>query len=337
MSLTFGDAKKILAQYQGKGGKLPSDEYLDAFVIQVFQYLLISGSPDTEKVFDLYATDGWFTAPYDLETPLKIKINNTVGNVVSKWFEYRSASAFAQRGCYEAEGTLFEQANEFYTIYDPPVGGVYIGVQGTASECPDAKMIVQGIDPSGRDIFTNHKGADIHGELLSIVENTITWSNVKFGKITGIVKSRTKGYTPLYWRTDEGLKGFLSDYSPVDEVPSYRRFTINIKCPETVHVSVLGKIRIKPVYADNDRIPFDNHHTLQVAGQHVNSLYNNEMEAAIQRDNMVQSLVSREATHKATNNGKPLEVFYDNSAGTIQGIVGGSYNTFGFRRGRGSW
>lgn len=329
MTLTFGEAKQILAQYQGKGGKTVDAPGINLFTIQVFQYLLISGSPDTEKVFDLCATDSWFTAPYELETPLKVKINGAVGNVVSKWFEYRSASAFAQRGCYEAN-ILQEEANEFYTVYDPP-SGAQIGILGTAEECEDAKVIIQGLDTSGREVFTNHKGASVAGELLTIRKGVLTWSNVRFSQITGVVKSKTNGYTPLYWRTSENTRGFLSDYSPIEEVPSYRRFKIGIQCPHIARISVLGKIRIKNAYSDNDRIPFDNLHTLQVAGQYVNSLFNNEIEAAIQRDNMVTSLVNREATHKSVNNGQPIEVFYGNSAGLIKGLV--NTHRRGFRRG----
>lgn len=323
MTLTFGQAKQILAQYQGKGGKLPTAEHLDQFVIKVLQYLLITGSPDAERVFEINAVNGVFTAPYELETPLKAKINGRVGNMLSKWFEFRSVGDFHQGDCYD-RNTIIEQANTYYTAYDVPSCGSYVGILGTATESPDAHIIIQGDDCTGRPVFTNHKGAEIAGEYLSIKKGEVHWSNVRFGKITGVVKTKTVGYTPLYWSTDltSSIRGMLADYSPVEEIPSYRRYRLSTNsCPIHARLHILGRTRIKLHYADNDRIPFDNLYTIEVAGQQVNSQYNKELDAATQQDNFLQSLVSREAAHKRPTNGNPLEVFYPTSAGTIKGIV----------------
>ena len=323
MSLTFGQAKKQLAQYQGKGGKLPSADGLDTFTHKVLDYLLITGSPNTERAFELYAVNGYVTAPYELETPLKVKVNGRVGNAVSKWFEFRSGSDFSPHGCHEATDTLYEDANEYYTAYDLPSScGVQIGVLGTSDECEDASIIVSGDDNTGRAIFTNHKGAEISGEYLQIRKGVITWTNVLFATITGIIKTRTNGYTPLYWKTETGLKGFLSDYSPVEEVPTYRRFRIAIpNCPSPAKITILGKTRLKEKYADNDRIPFDKLYAIEVAGQQVNANYNDRVDVAVQKDNFLQQLVDREAIHKRSTNGQPLEVFHATSAGTIKGII----------------
>lgn len=321
MSLTFGQAKKILAQYQGKGGKLPSDSNLSNFTIKVLQYLLMTGSPNAERAFELYAVNGVFTAPYELETPLKAKINGRVANVVSKWFEFHSGTDFNQGACYDANN-ISEDANPYFTAYDIPAGGACVGVLGTAQEDENANLIVQGDDTTGRAIFTNHKGADIAGEYLSIRKGIMVWSNVVFGKITGIVKTKTEGYVQLHWKTHSNLRGFLSDYSPIEEVPSYRRFNLNVPdCPSIAKLTILGKTRIRSAYADTERIPFDNLYTIEVAGQQVNSQYNKELDAATQQDNFLQSLVNRESIQKRQTNGNPLDVYFETSAGMIKGIV----------------
>lgn len=323
MTLTFGQAKKILAQYQGKGGKKPDAADLDQFVIKVLQYLLIQGSPNAERVFELYAVNGWFTAPYELEVPLKVKVNGRVGTVQSKWFEFKSGNDFIKGPCYD-NTSLFEDANEYFTAYDIPQAGARVGVLGTAHEEEGSYLIVQGNDTTGREIFTNHKGADISGELLSIRKNVLVRSNVKFGSITGILKPRTNGYAQLHWTDEAGhIKGFLSDYSPAEEVPSYRRFQLRVSdCPSLAKIHVLGRTRIKMVYADNDRIPFDNLMAIEVAGQAAHANYNRELDTATQQHNFLQDLVNKEAVHKKPSNGNPLEVFYETSPGTIKGLVG---------------
>lgn len=322
MTLTFGQAKKILAQYQGKGGKRPTNADLEQFTIKVLQYLLYQGSPNAERAYEFYATNGWFTAPYELEIPLKVKINGRVGTVQSKWFEFRSGNDFAKGACYE-NNVIFEDANVYSTAYDLPAYGAQVAVIGTASEESDAHVIVQGNDPTGREIFTNHKGAEISGELLSIRKNVLVRSNVRFGQITGVVKPRTNGYVQLHWTDSEGhIKGFLADYSPVEEVPSYRRYQLRVsECPSLAKITVLGRTRIKPAYADNDRIPFDNLYAIEVAGKQVNANYNNEIQTATQQHQFLQELVNKEAVHKRPTNGTPLEVFYDTSPGIIKGIV----------------
>lgn len=320
MTLTFGQAKKILAQYQGRGGKIPTEDSLNQFTIKVLQYLLLRGSPNIERVFELYAINGSFTAPYELDVPLKAKINGRVANVVSKWFEFRSGSDFNDAGCIP-NNLIAEDANTYYTAYDIPAGGAKVGIVGTANELPDASIIVQGDDTTGRPVYTNHRGAQIAGEYLSIKKGVYTWSNVTFGNITGVVKTRTVGYTPFYWDNGRG-RGFLSDYAPIEEVPAYRRFNINVpSCPSPAKIIILGKLRIKPVYSDNDRIPFDNLYTIELAGQQVHAQYNKDLPTAQQADGFLQSLTNNEATHKRVNNGNPIEVFYDNSAGIIKGLT----------------
>ncbi len=127
----------------------------------------------------------------------------------------------------------------------------------------------------------------------------------------------------LHWTDVTGkVKGFLSDYSPVEETPSYRRFQLRVSdCPAIAKIRVLGRTRIKNAYAENDRIPFDNLLAIEVAGQVVNSNYNKEMDVATSKNTFLGTIVNNEAIHKRPSNGNPLEVFHTTSPGTIKGIV----------------
>lgn len=329
MSITFGKAKEILQPYCGVSGKSFQSKELNTFVYKVLQYLLITGSPGGEKLFEINTGKGFFTAPYELETPLKLLVNGRVGAAVSKWFEFRSKPNNCD-SYVECGDLILEDSNYYYTAYDGPEE-FQIGVKGTQAE-ENAIFIAAGSDLSGREIFTQHKGAAITGELLDIECNKINWSNVFFASISSVVKSPTNGYVPCYWRDKFGRQGFLSDYSPAEEAPAYRRFKLNIpRCPEYAKISIIGRTRLKEFYADNDRIPFDNIYNLEIAGQAVRAQGTDQMEAAAQKDTFLKDLVGRDSTHKNMNNGKAIEVFYETSPGIIQGIV---RKTGYLRRGR---
>lgn len=322
MSLTFGKAKELCQAYCGTSGKSFDSKELHDFTIKTLQYLLITGSPGGEKLFDINTGRGFFTAPYELETPLKLLVNGRVGNAVNKWFEFRSKPSNCDR-FLECADLIIENTDTYYTAYDGPKE-FQIGIKATQSGECDKIFIPSGQDASGREIFTQHKGAGISGELLEVPENsaTIKWTNVFFSKITGITKSPTSGYLSCYWRDREGTIGYLSDYAPVEEVPSYRRFQLNIpNCPEYAKISIIGRTRLKETYANNDRVPFDTLYNIEVAAQQIQSQLSKQTDLAVQQHKFLGTLVDLENTHKKLNNGLPLEHFFYTSGGTIQGIV----------------
>lgn len=322
MSVTYGEAKKILSQYAGRGGRCPSSSEVDLFCKQVFQYLLYSGEYGNLRKFCFNAVKGCITVPYELEVPLKVQIDGDVGSVWNKWMEFHSGTELGDK-CLPASNALYEEANLFPTVYDLPNSLCRVGCIGTADEEDDAHLIVSGVDDSGREIFTDHEGEQIFGEYLRIRKGTLRYSQVKFAKITGVTKSKTNGYVQLLWvRPELNTRGFLADYAPSEETPTYRRFRLTTpKCGPSVKVSVLAKIRIKDKYADNEVIPFDNLFALQTAGQVQNSSYNNDPALADAQDRRVQDLIGRENEHKAAQPGTPIEVYKPLSAGAIINIV----------------
>lgn len=323
MPLTWKEAKDLLSQYAGRGGVCPTSDKVNIFVRQVLEYMLVSGSYGNLRKFCFNARKGCFTVPFELEVPIKIKIDGEVETAWDKWFEFHSAKDLDERGCIAASEGLQEDPNYYPTVYDLPAGGARVGVLGTCSEEEDAHVIVQGIDTKGREIFTTHEGQQIAGEYLRIRKGDIRYTLDTFSKVTGIIKTKTTGYVQLFWvRPEFNAKGFLSDYSPLEEKPSYRRYNITSRnCGSLVKVTVLGRIRLKAAYADTDYIPFDNLYTLTLAAQAINANYNNDVPTASAKDKMMQDIITRENEYKRVQNGSPVECFQPLSAGAIKNIV----------------
>lgn len=321
MAITFGEAKKLLSQYAGRGGKCPTGSDVNLFVKEVLQYMLYSGTYGNLRKFCFNAVKGCFTAPFELETPLKLKIEGSVGNVWSKWMEFHSSKDM--EGCIPASDSLVEEPNLYPTVYELPAGGARVGALATACEEENAYLIVQGLDSSGREVVTDHQGKQVVGEYLRLRKGYLRYTQVQFGKITAVTKSITKGYVQLFWVLGDGAtKGFLADYSPLEENPQYRRFKITTRnCGGSVKISVLARIRLKDNYADTEVIPFDNIYALSVAAQGVQAQYNGDSEVAQAKDTIMQDLITRESEYKRVNNGQPIEIFRPLSGGSIINIV----------------
>ena len=324
--LTYSEVKQLISKYAQGGGKCPKDAEVDMFVRTVMKYLLNKGPAGSERTFLFYAKDGCLTLPYELETPLKVKMGGQVGQVWSKWFEYRSMAN--DNGCLLAEEALQMTGIESPTIYDLPTGGAFVGALATCQEDADAHVIIKGFDVTGREVFTNHKGEKIVGEYLSLKKGSIRRTSVQFGAITEVFKTTTKGYVNLLWVSPDQLtKGFLADYSPVEETPSYRKAKLKFSNLRGVQeVSIIGRIRLKNYYADNDVVPFDNPYALQLAAKAIQSDYNNQIDAAVARNNILDTIVEQEQNYKRPNTGQPLDMMVAKSGGAIRRTIrGGRY------------
>lgn len=319
MALTFGDARTYLAQYAGKGGLNPQLPEVALFTKQVLQYLLFKGSSGALNKFCFHAVDGCFTAPYELEVPLKMRVDGKVGEVWNKWFEWYSASDLSK--CTPCGDALFEDPNRYSTVYDIPSCGGRPAALAVCEEDVNTYIDILGVDKSGREIFTYYKGEKISGVRLTLKKGQISTSNVIFGAIKSVVKPETKGYIQLFSISESGAKTFLSDYSPIETLPSYRRFKLTTKCANPCKVTILAKIRIKENYSNNDLIPFDNYYALQVGAQSVNAQYNNNVDVAQVKDQLLTNLLESENAYKRVQPGTPLSVNPTTSGTSIRGIV----------------
>jgi hypothetical protein len=321
--LTFKQAKDILAKYNGRGGSCVDAPDVPDFVLKTLQHMLFSGQNGNLRTFSFCAQRGCLTLPYELETPLKVRIGDRVGSVWDKWYDYHSSKEMTD--CYPADRALIEDPNYYPTVYDIPfTNGANIGVIGVCEESPDSHVIVQGLDATGREIVsTNYKGEQIVGEYIRIKKGVITYTNFAFAKITGIVKSETNGYVQLLWVSpSRNLKGFLADYSPLETAPSYRRFRLTSPyCTTDVKVSILGRIRLRTKYTDNDYIPFDNMYAIDLAGREINSNANVQPDLAKSYNEQLVNSINMENEYKRVQNGQPMEVYIPLSGGAIRNIV----------------
>lgn len=335
--LTFLKAKEILTKYNKRGGSCLDDPSLNQFVIEVMQWLLWSGTYGNMRQFSFCSHKGCITIPFELEVIEKIKIDGCVGTSFDRWFDFHSATVDFN-GCPPVARAVQEQTNYFPTVYDVPAGGARVGVFGTCNELPDAHVIVKGVDTTGREIVTIDNGEQIIGEKLYIRKGEIRYSQAVFAEITNVVKTQTTGYATLLWiNPAANLKGFLSDYSPLEEIPAYRRYKLtDPRCVNKMQVIALGRIRLKEHYADNDVIPFESIYTLNMAGQAINMSKNRAVDLAIASGNLAGEMIEKENSYKKPENGSPVEYFLPLSGGAIQNIVGGGAFGGGFGgRGRG--
>lgn len=336
--ITYGVARTILSKYAGTAGKCPTSDTVDLFVMQVLQYLLLNGTYGNERKFCFHAVQGCVTLPKELEVPLKVRFDGAIGTVWNRWFEYHSGNDWIEDSNCIPANNVFENPNQFPTVYDITPGD-NPAVMGTCNESCDAHVVVKGLDLTGREIFTTHKGEKVSGVYLSIRKNELVTTPIRFGTITEVYKTETKGYvTLLGLSTDNCSRKFLADYTPFETTPSYRRVTIRYpNCPQYCKISMIGRIRLKEKYADDDLIPFDNLYLLQVAGQTVNSMYNDDTQTALAKDGYVKGLIETEGNYKKVNNGQPAEMFVPLSGGSIhvpKGWCGGWANGWGGWNGR---
>jgi hypothetical protein len=321
MSLTHGQVKKIIAKYAGRAGKNCSSEEVNLFAQEVYQQLLYQGSYGNIRKFCFYTSCGYITLPYELEVPLKIKIENSVGTVFNKWFEFYNYGD--STGYRECGNSIQEDPNNFPTIFDIPTSGTKVAVKATANEAEDAHVIIKGFDTTGREVYTTHNGVKVVGEYLRIKKGFTIVSNVTFGKITNVVKTKTNGYVNFIAVSSDGTKtSFLADYSPLEEIPSYRRFYITGGAKGNIKVNIIGRIRLRESYADDDVVPFDNIHAIRLAAQSINSETNNDVNTAIAKEQKLERVLDRERQYKRVTVSQPVEVFTPTSPSSLIGALG---------------
>lgn len=307
MTITYGEAKKLLARYAGSSGKCVDSKETDDFTRTVLQNLLLQGAHGAERTFEFMACKGHITLPYELETPLKVKVNGSVGYVWNKWFDYRQGGDFAN--CPPAQSVLVELNNFTPLVFDLPSKGSVVGVKGFCNESDLAHVIIKGQDTEGREVYTYHKGERIHGEYLTIKKNVITHGVIQWGTIREVYKTITNGYVHLFAvNVANNSNSFLAEYDPYLEHPEFKKAKLSVPCGAYEKVSILGRIRLRDRYADEDRIPFDNRHALQLAGQAIQSTSNENIQVADFTAKTLSNLIEQESNFKRPNTGLSFEI-----------------------------
>lgn len=273
MRITLGQARKALAPYAGKNGKCETSDDTRLFVIRCIERLLRKGAHGNEKKWEFCTDRECFTAPANLEVPLKFSIDGFPERVWSKWYEFYDGGPLSGE-CHNASGGLQEEANEVFTIYDLPPEGARIVAIPVQDE-PGATITVQGIDCEGQEIYTQHNGIQLSGEKLDVSLTAPTYSTKVFKKIIGITKTKTNNYVRLYWFNPvTKQQGLLAQYAPYETIPSYKRWrVIPLRGREGCYakISVLGRVRMLDYFHDNEILPITNLDALIVVAQGIQS------------------------------------------------------------------
>lgn len=325
MIITMERARQIVAEFAGKKGKCATSDTVRDFVMEVVERLLYKGAHGNLRKWEFCLSHQCFTAPADLEVPLKVKIEGIVESVWSKWYEFHDVNSAEIHDTNFKPG-LFEETGIYFTVYDVPPGGARIAAIPAASEKESAEVTIQGLDEFGRDIFTIREGKQVHGETIKICRDKPVFTQKCFSKITGIQKSITCQHIRLYWQTIDGNKnpvarGLLSEYRPTDTTPSYRRFRVphaRADCP--AKICVLGRVKMLDSYHDNDVLPVKSIGALRSMATLIQSEQNNRIQDAQFHNSSVDSILNDENEYHKTGE-EPLDFVFDTSPGRNENLL----------------
>ena len=319
----FWSGKESYCKYAGKSGRCKDTDEVDLFLKEVIQQLLFRGAAGNLRKWEFCTQNGCFTAPPDLELPVKIRLDGKTGRasqVYDKWYEFYDQSTLAD--CVPCEDGIVEEINTFYTAFDPPCGGARILAVPRCKEDEDAHFVIQGLDREGKEVFISHQGDHIKGERLTINKEKRRYTKVAFTKITGITKTKTKNYVQLHWYCpDTGSSGLLGEYKPSDTNPSFRRFRVlgaDGDCP--FKITLLGRIRFCENYDDNDIIPISNLRALKLMAQQIQAEDNDSIQTASYKNQRIEQTLQNENQYKRTPQA-PLDFYLPTAPGSIKNLI----------------
>lgn len=322
MIITLGQARDALAEFAGKAGKCKDSDAVRLLILEAVDRLLKRGAHGNLKKWCFCLCKGCFTAPPDMEVPLKVKIDGMPEKVWSLWYEFYDINN--EDLCDKKyEPGLYEEVNQYFSAYDLPEEGGRIFAVPLIQEKDDAYITIQGVDLSGREVFTCPDNKEqITGEKLKISKTKPTISKTVFKKITGIEKSKTNSHVRLYWQLpgDVPVRGLLGEYRPTDTYPSFRRFRIpSAKTDCCVKVSVLGRVKLLDYYHDNDILPITSFPALRKMCQLIQAERNERMDIAVAHEAGIERLLDDENQYYRTG-GEPFDFFFDTSPGANENL-----------------
>ncbi len=325
MIITLGAARAQLSEFAGRAGKCDKSDAVRQLILEAVDRLLKKGAHGNLRKWCFCLCNGCFTAPYDMEVPLKVKLNGFPEHVWSKWYEFFDIQN--EDVCDKGYNPgLFEDPNQYFTAYDLPEGGARVCAVPLVCEKDDAYITIQGIDRSGRDVFTFQGEEQVHGERIKISRSRPVCSKTTFVKITGIEKSLTNGPVRLNWQiycpsTGQFLsKGLLGEYRPTDVNPSFRRFRVpSARQDCCVKVNVLGRVKLLDVYHDNDVLPVSSIAALRNMCQTIQAEKNERLDLAAGHEAGTERILEEENSYHRTG-GEPFDFFFPTSPGSNENL-----------------
>jgi len=326
MSILFSELKERVGSTIGTC----SPEKASELAIDVLKYLQTRGAFGSLQKWRVWAKDCWITLPNDMDTPKKVSINGNPRPVQNFWHEFNdvhsidSAEFFDNDRIfcdYESGGIRIEPGY-FATAYDlPPCGGFLYFAPIQIPGCPlyEEEEGIEGII-HGKEANTNievnlaHYDNLARGEVLNISPTEPKFSTVKYREISNIIKPKTRNRIGLYWQPTQTYNraegGLLAEFDPFETKARFRRAYIpqlrnlyNDHLGEDygrdcgVCLTILGTIRIKDYYDDNEILPFDTSIDFKLVSKYLHSIFNasnsDEMNVARVQKSLIEENISK--------------------------------------------
>lgn len=315
--ITFGELKAKCVSAIGTC----SDTKASELAIAALKYLSNQGAFGELKKWRIYACDCWITLPQDMDTPKKVSVNGNPRPVQNFWHEFNDVHSIDSKdihsrfSCDSAGGGIRIEPNVFATAYDMPKCGGYvyfapISIPGSPLyiEKEGITGIIHGKEYStGAEINIAHDNKLRRGEVLSIANNDFPKSSVGYSEITNVIKPQTLNRIGLYWENN-GEIGLLGEYDPFETRGRFRRAYIEPMAKDynncCVCLTVLGTIRIKEYYDDNELLPFDSAVDYTLVLKSLNGIINannsDEMNVAIRQKQLVDDNIVKDWDKKTS-------------------------------------
>lgn len=337
--ITFAELKEQIRASIG----VCSEVKLRESAIDVLRFFQNEGSFGGLKKVKVYAKDSYITLPADIETPKKVLVNKNPRPVRNFWQEFNDVHSYdvAELNDYDClydfeSGGIRLEPGTFATMYDIPESGGYVYfspiiIPGVPlyQEKSELEGVIHGVEHSTkRDVVMAHKSQLLRGEVLNISSSTPLFSNVKYGQITNIIKPQTLNRIGLFWSEsleEDSPSGLLAEFSPFETrgvfkrvyVPEVRRIydrafnNLSSYSDCGVCLTILGTVRVKNHYDDNELIPFDLSHNFKVVAKALHNMANagnsDEFNVGRAQKNEVIKDLNKEHGRK-TSSGNPLNV-----------------------------
>lgn len=329
MIITFGQLLELVGPFLGRAGTGsctftdPATRLKAASLIQ--EYVQRSGSL---KKWCVYSRNNTFTLPRDLSLILKVKINDAVSPVHSKWYEFYDQLAPREfDNCGNWQAGIIQEVNDFPTVYDmASCGGHVLAEIGKRCKvATNVYTIIQGISAdTGEDVYTTHKGELIHGERLDLESGVAKRTRTRFKTITNITKSETDDYVKYYQQaTKESTPSMLSLLAPKETIAEFRRAKIlDNKCDRSkcYKINILGRLNVLSDYHDNDIIPITDLSAIETIAQAKQSATGNNLQAAGFKYQLVDRQIEDAQQYNRVQDSS-IDVDFESSPGSIDSLI----------------
>lgn len=306
MTLLFGEIRNIVAPFAGRAGKAASSDEVADFARDCMQLMLYSGAYAGVRTVRVQACRGCVVLPPEVETPLKLRVDQRSAEIWNRWYSFHSADDTWDR-CDPIGSLLIEDGTMSPLVYPLPEKGSVIGLTAVCEET--SFVTIQGNDVTGREVYTYYKGEKIVGEKFQLQKGTCKYGQVKFGTVTGAVKERTNGYVACFAiDTVTKKRQFLADWSPHEERPLYKQYRLRTTDHGGVaNLSILCRVKLKDSYQDNELTLFDNRTAVLLAAQRLRAETNSDNNNAQYKKGALDQIQNEEAGVKSKSGG-PLDV-----------------------------